>query len=157
MLALLACSSSPTPTTVPLANSVVQHDACVPLSHNSTPPAVYACTTNQDTVFATIVKDCSIPEKLTFQTTTRQLLVGLIDLKVISQGPMQYGDLRVLQTVATGTLDAQPVMMAALTFRKNGCVTDLVLWQDSGSDDIQTETLDSFTASASQIAKLLLK
>ncbi len=153
---LLACSSQPAPTTVPLESVAVHHEACKRLSGPLAKPVVYECRTNGSTLFATTLKDCSIPEKFTFQTTTRQLFVGLLGLKVISQDPVQIGNIRALQTVVTGTLDAEPVLMAAFTFRKQNCVTDIVLWQSAHAAHVSDESVSTFSRSSSQLTSSLL-
>jgi len=155
--ALLACSSTPAPTTVPLESVVVQSDACKRIANRPLSPVVYECQTSGNKIFATTLKDCSIPEKLTFQTTTRQLLVGMVGLKVISQEPVQFGATKTLQTVVTGTLDAEPVMMSTFTFRNSSCVTDIILWQGSSSSQTSTEKLADFTRSSSELTGILLR
>ncbi|MFN4896486.1 MAG: hypothetical protein ACK5GN_02325 [Pseudomonadota bacterium] len=153
---LTSCSSGSTPTTVPLESVAVHHEACKRLSGPLATPVVYECRSEGGRIFATTLKDCSIPEKFTFQTTTRQLFVGLIGLKVVSQEPVQIGSTRALQTVVSGTLDAEPVLMSAFTFRKRNCVTDIVLWQGSDSTQVATEKIDQFTRSSSQLTFHLL-
>jgi hypothetical protein len=154
--ALCACSAQPAPTTVPLESVAVHHEACRRLSGPLANPVVYECQTNGSTLFATTLKDCSIPEKFTFQTTTRQLFVGLLGLKVISQDPVHIGNTRALQTVVTGTLDAEPVLMSAFTFRKQNCVTDIVLWQSADSAQVSDESVSTFSRSTSQLTTSLL-
>jgi hypothetical protein len=154
--ALLACSSQPAPTTVPLESVAVHHQACKRLSGPLAAPAVYECQGSDSSLFATTLKDCSIPEKFTFQTTTRQLFVGLLGLRVISQEPVQIGNTKALQTVVTGTLDAESVLMAAFTFRKQNCVTDIVLWRGANSAHISDNSLATFARSTSQLTALLL-
>jgi hypothetical protein len=154
--AILACSSGPLPTTVPLESVAVRHDSCRRIAGSRAAPAVYECKTGQTKVFATTLKDCSIPEKFTFQTTTRQLFVGLLGLRVISQDAVQLGHTRALQTVVTGTLDAEPVVMSAFTFRQRECVTDIVLWQGSESEQVPAEKILAFTQSSTQLTTLLL-
>lgn len=117
---------------------------------------VYECQANGAKVFVTTLKDCSIPEKFTFQTTTRQLFVGLLGLKVVSQDPVLIGKTRALQTVVTGTLDAEPVLMSAFTFRKQNCVTDIVLWQSAASLQVSDDLLSIFSRSTSQLTARLL-
>lgn len=153
---LLACSAQPAPTTVPLESVAVHHDACRRLSGPLAKPVVYECQAIGSTVFATTLKDCSIPEKFTFQTTTRQLFVGLLGLKVISQEPVVIGNTRALQTVVAGTLDAEPVLMSAFTFRKQNCVTDIVLWQSTASPQVSEESASIFSRSTSQLTTSLL-
>lgn len=134
----------------------MHHAACRRLSGPLATPAVYECQANGLPLFATTLKDCSIPEKFTFQTTTRQLFVGLLGLKVVSQDPVQVGDTRALQTVVTGTLDAEPVLMSAFTFRKQNCVTDIVLWQRASSASFSEESVSTFSRSSSRLTTSLL-
>lgn len=153
---LAGCSSGPVPTTVPLESVAVQHDACHRLSGPLATPVVYKCQVDGTQIFVTTLKDCSIPEKFTFQTTTRQLFVGLLDLKVMRQESVQFGSTRALQTVVSGTLDAEPVLMSAFTFRRDNCVTDIVLWQGLSSAHPSPERTTDFTQSSLQLTTLLL-
>jgi hypothetical protein len=155
-LFVVGCSSGPVPTTVPLENVAVHHDACKRLSGPLATPVVYKCQVEGSQIFVTTLKDCSIPEKFTFQTTTRQLFVGLIGLKVISQESVLLGSTRALQTVVSGTLDAEPVLMSAFTFRKDACVTDVVLWQQAPSAHPSSEQTTAFTQSSLQLSTVLL-
>jgi len=117
---------------------------------------VYSCHASDTEIFVTTLKDCSIPEKFTFQTTTRQLFVGLLGLKVISQESVPFGQTKALQTVVTGTLDAEPVLMSAFTFRKDNCVTDIVLWQGAESTELASETITAFAQSSTRLTTSLL-
>lgn len=144
------------PTTVPLENVALHHDKCRRLSGPLATPVVYSCQASDAEIFVTTLKDCSIPEKSTFQTTTRQLFVGLIGLKVISQESVPFGKTRALQTVVIGTLDAEPVLMSAFTFRKDDCVTDIVLWQGAESTELASETITTFAQSSTRLTTSLL-
>jgi len=155
-LLLAACSSGPTPTTVPLESVAVKNDECRRLSGPLATPVVYKCRAESGAVFVTTLRDCSIPEKFTFQTTTRQLFVGLLGLRVLSQESIPLGKTRALQTVVTGTLDAEPVLMSAVTFRKDQCVTDVVLWQGLNSQEPPAEQVAAFTQSSSRLTSSLL-
>jgi hypothetical protein len=116
---------------------------------------LYSCRDGGEEIFVTSLKDCSIPEKFTFQTTTRQLFIGLMGLKVISQEPVTLGQTKALQTVVTGTLDAEPVIMSAFTFRRNRCVTDIVLWKSVPAVDPGPDSVSRFTNSSKQITASL--
>jgi hypothetical protein len=152
---LLACSSTPAPTTVPLESVALKADACSKISGPLATPVLYRCKDGDEEIFVTSLKDCSIPEKFTFQTTTRQLFIGLLGLKVISQDPVALGETKALQTVVTGTLDAEPVIMSAFTFRRNKCVTDIVLWRSVASVDPGADSVSRFTNSSKQITASL--
>jgi hypothetical protein len=103
------------------------------------------------------MKDCSIPEKFSFQATTRQLLVGLVGTKVARQTPVLVGGRKMLQSVITGTVDADPVILSTLTFRQANCVTDIVLWQSAGTEAVVPEDrLDAFAESTQKLTTSLL-
>lgn len=154
-LVLLACSSGPAPTTVPLESVALKADKCAKISGPLATPVLYRCGDGYETIFVTSLKDCSIPEKFTFQTTTRQLFVGLLGLKVVSQESVSLGDTKALQTVVTGTLDAEPVIMSAFTFRRNKCVTDIVLWRSTSSSEPEGDSVSDFTVSSKQLTNSL--
>jgi hypothetical protein len=139
----------------------VQSENCHQLSEKgvrfNTNPMVYSCAERgRDPFFVTTLRDCSVPEKLTFQTTTRQLLVGVLGLKVIKQEPVQIGTNKVLQTVASGSLDAEPVLLSTFTFRRDSCVTDLVLWRPLKSLEPDADIANDFTEAASRLTATLL-
>jgi hypothetical protein len=103
------------------------------------------------------MKDCSISEKSSFQATTRQLLVGLIGAKVARQTSVPVGDTNMLQSVITGTVDADPVILSTFTFRRTNCVTDIILWQSSEPGTaVAEERLDAFAESSKKLATSLL-
>jgi hypothetical protein len=116
---------------------------------------VYRCSTEGSPVFVTTVKDCSLAEKLTFQTTTRQLFVGVVGMQVVSQAPVSLGATHALQTVVTGTIDAEPVMMSSFTFRDGKCVDDIILWQGTKSAQPPLEQVEGFKSTTQRLAKTL--
>lgn len=118
---------------------------------------MYRCQTDGEDVFMTSLRDCSSSEKMSFQATTRQLFVGLMGLKVLSQEAVSLGDVKALQSVVRGTVDADPVVMATFTFRKNGCVTDLVIWQGTASDIADEELKSTFSSLSKNVADSLIQ
>jgi hypothetical protein len=104
----------------------------------------------------TTVKDCSIPEKFTFQATTRQLLVGVMDLTVMSQSPVAFNSSKALHSVVHGTMDVDPFIMSIYTFHQNDCVTDLVVWKGSSKEKPSTEDTNAFAAVSSSLAQRLV-
>lgn len=155
--ALIGCSSNSAPVTVPLKATTVVHEECSRLSKSSAPSVVYVCRSDAGPVFVATLKDCSIPEKFSFQATTRQLLVGLVGAKVAHQGPVSMGSLNMLQSVVTGTVDADPVIMSTFTYRNKSCVTDIVLWQGVPLEDLsQADKINRFTESSKKLATALL-
>jgi hypothetical protein len=108
-------------------------------------------------MFVATLKDCSIPEKFSFQATTRQLMVGLVGAKVARQAPVSMGKFNTLQSVVTGTMDAEPVMMSTFTYRNKECVTDIVLWQGVPADSLaQADKVSAFSDSSKRLASALL-
>jgi hypothetical protein len=118
---------------------------------------VYSCRSEVGPIFVATLKDCSIPEKFSFQATTRQLMVGLVGAKVAHQATVSMGTFNTLQSVVTGTIDAEPVMMSTFTYRKKECVTDIVLWQAVAPDSLsQSDKVSAFSESSKRLASALL-
>jgi hypothetical protein len=154
---LLGCSSGPMPVTVPLESTRLAHEDCRRLQESSAPSVVYSCQTDLGPIFVATLKDCSIPEKFSFQATTRQLMVGLVGAKVAHQGPVSMGTFNTLQSVVTGTIDAEPVIMSTFTYRNKDCVTDIVLWQGVSADDLaKADRVNAFSESSKKLASALL-
>lgn len=152
---LFGCSSTPPPTSISLGREQLQVHGCTKLSkHMST--VVYSCSTSSGPIFVSTLKDCSIDEKFTFQATTRQLLVGFVGLKVVSQEPVKLGSTPALQSVVQGALDADPIVMTTFTFRKDKCVTDLVLWRGNPNKDESESFIATFTRDSKTIADSLI-
>jgi hypothetical protein len=126
-------SSTPPPVSIPLSESALHELAKCDTLRGSKNPRIYRCDSDTDKVFVTAVKDCSIPEKFTFQATTRQLLVGVMDLTVITQEPALVNSTKTLQSVVHGTMDVDPFIMSIFTFNDRKCVTDLAVWKGFSS------------------------
>jgi hypothetical protein len=157
VLLLQGCSSTPNPVTVPIESTRLAHGDCHRLPKSSAPSVVYRCTSDVGPLFVATMKDCSIPEKFSFQATTRQLLVGLVGAKVARQTSVPVGDMKMLQSVITGTVDADPVVLSTFTFRQENCVTDIVLWQSAGTQaTVPEERLSAFAESSRKLATSLL-
>lgn len=96
--------------------------------------------------FVTVLRDCTISEKFSHRATTRQLLVGFTQLKVLNQEPIEVGPEKVLRSVVSGILDVDPVFISTFTLRRGSCVTDLVMWKQSNeAKDAIVGTLGSNT------------
>jgi hypothetical protein len=155
--ALSGCSSTPAPVTVPLESTRLEHEQCSKLSGSAAPAVVYSCKSDSGPIFVATLKDCSISEKFSFQATTRQLMVGLVGAKVAHQGPVNMGSFNTLQSVVTGTVDAEPVIMSTFTYRNKNCVTDIILWQGLSPQDISSdEKVSTFKESSKKLATALL-
>jgi hypothetical protein len=107
-------------------------------------------------MFVTTVKDCSIPEKFTFQATTRQLLVGVMDLTVISQEPETLHSVKTLHSIVHGTMDVDPFIMSIYTFHQNDCITDFVVWRGTSRGKPSADETAKFSGASSSIATNLI-
>ena len=148
-------SSTPPPKTVSIASSsTLENSRCEKTSNGG--GNLYRCESGVGPLFVTTVKDCSIPEKFTFQATTRQLLVGVVDLSVISQEPAAFDSRKALNSIIHGMMDVDPFIMSIFTFKEKDCVTDLVLWKGSGRDKPSTDETEQFSTAASALAQQLV-
>jgi len=154
---LAACSSgtSTPPVSVPLNQPEVREVKCEK-QRGSHGPNIYQCQSELGPMFVTTVKDCSIPEKFTFQATTRQLLVGVMDLTVISQEPETLNSVKTLHSIVHGTMDVDPFIMSIYTFHQNECITDLVVWRGTTHGKPSPDDTAKFCAVSSSIAKNLV-
>jgi hypothetical protein len=116
---------------------------------------MYRCESDIGPLFVTTVRDCTIPEKFTFQATTRQLLVGVVDLKVILQEPAVFDSLKSLHSLVHGTMDVDPFLMSIFTFHQGACVTDLLVWQGSTRETPSGPESSTFSAVTLNIASQL--
>lgn len=155
---LSACSSGPAnpPVSVPLNSPQIQESAHCEKQRGDHGANIYECESDLGPLFVTTVKDCSIPEKFTFQATTRQLLVGVVDLTVLTQEPMTFSSLKALHSVVHGTMDVDPFIMSIYTFHKNECVTDLVVWKGSSREKPSPEDTSKFAGVSTSIAQQLV-
>ena len=157
LVTILGCSSGSgtPPVSVPLPAPEVREIAnCLrePDRHGTN---IYRCQSSLGPLFVTTVKDCSIPEKFTFQATTRQLLVGVMDLTVIRQDPVTFHSLKALQSVVHGTMDVDPFIMSIYTFHQIDCVTDLVIWKGSSREKPSADETSTFANESSSLAQRL--
>lgn len=156
---LTACSGSsgPPPETLPI-NSATLNDASRCQKTNGVGGAsnLYRCESDSGPIFVTTLKDCSIPEKFTFQATTRQLLVGVMDLAVETQEPVKFDSTKALHSVVSGTMDADPFLMSIFTFHEGPCLTDLVLWRGRSASKPSKEDSIQFGDVTSKLAQRLV-
>jgi hypothetical protein len=154
---LTGCSSGPAnpPVSVPLNPPEAREVQCEK-QRSLHGPNIYQCQSELGPMFVTTVKDCSIPEKFTFQATTRQLLVGVMDLTVISQEPQTLNSVKTLHSIVHGTMDVDPFIMSIYTFHQNECITDLVVWRGSSHGKPSADDTAKFSEVSSSIAKNLV-
>lgn len=150
---LCGCSSKKAPVPVKLGSQALDLQSCKPLSRSGGESLIYGCDAAHGRLFMTSLKDCTTPEKFTFQATTRQLLVGFVGLRVLSQESVTLGEEKALQTVARGTLDAAPVVLSTLTFRKNGCVHDMIFWREVASGESDDEVQAPISGESRKVAE----
>ena len=137
LLTLLGCSSTPTPSSPSLHFNKPSDVTCREASFSSRNPLVYACTIGKDTashnraVFVTAISDCSLPEPLSLNASTRKLLVGLVNTTILDQSSVSRGVEKTLVTLVSGIMDAEPIVMVTFTRRNHSCIEDVVAWQRS--------------------------
>lgn len=155
---LPGCSSGPgnPPVSVPLPAPEVRKIANCSREPDENGTNIYKCPSALGPLYVTTVKDCSIPEKFTFQATTRQLLVGVMDLTVMSQTPIAFDSSKALHSVVHGTMDVDPFLMSIYTFHQNDCVTDLVVWKGSSREKPSNEDVSTFANASSSLAQRLV-
>lgn len=161
LLFFVGCGGSsslgPPPEALPIESFDLSESAvCTSSEQISSTPPVYRCKTDSGVVFVSNLKDCSVSEKFSFQATTRQLFVGMTGLTVLSQQPVSFGERKALQTLVTGTLDAQPLAVSTFTFREGGCVTDVVMWRAEERPLTSSENSGSFSRLSQSIAEHLV-
>lgn len=158
LMTVAGCSSGPSnpPVSVPLPSPELREVANCSREPDRYGTNIYRCQSSLGPLFVTTVKDCSIPEKFTFQATTRQLLVGVMDLTVVSQGPVTFHSLKALHSVVHGTMDVDPFLMSIYTFHQNDCVTDLVVWKGSSGQKPSVDDTETFSNESSSLAQRLV-
>ncbi len=116
---------------------------------------MYICDSNSGPLFVTAVRQCGIPEKLSYQATTRQLLVGMTNLELLSQTPVSIADTKALRSTFRGVIDADTVLAATFTQREDDCITDLVVWKATSPSLSSSEEIDPFNLAATEIATMI--
>jgi hypothetical protein len=136
-LILVGCSSTPKPSSSALHFNKRSDVTCNEAPFSSREPTVYACTTEKSNasdnpiVFITAISDCSLPEPLTLNASTRKLLVGLVNTTILEQRTVNRGAEKNLLTLVSGIMDAEPIVMATFTHRNRSCIEDVIVWQRS--------------------------
>ncbi len=100
----------------------------------------------------TAMQQCGVSEKLSYQATTRQLLVGMTKLNLIDQTSISIEDARLLRSIFRGLIDADTILGASFTKRSGDCITDLVVWRVSASEHQSAAEVDTFTRAATELA-----
>lgn len=91
----------------------------------------------------TAIKECEqkkIPSPL---VATRQLLVGLKDIRIESQENTTVADRPALRTQVKARLEEHPLDLLTYTLSYDNCVYDFVLWRSApGTGQDSAHTLD---------------
>ena len=158
---LAGCGGSgiagPDPVAIPIPQRSLSDAAeCQSVEQIESSPPVYRCQQSNGPVFVATLRDCQVSEKFSFQATTRQLFVGVTGLKVLSQAPVAFGERKALQTMVTGTLDAQPLSVSTFTYREHGCVNDVVVWRSEVGSLVEAGSSQAFAALSQSLAERVL-
>ncbi len=149
-------STAPTPTLLPLTNETLSSTpGCYHVSSERAGLPVSTCETPHGSLFVTAMQQCGVPDKFSYQATTRQLLVGFTNLELLSQAPVPIGDTKALRSTFRGMIDAETILGATFTHRSDDCITDLVVWKLAPSPPYTPEEIDIFTRDATELASKL--
>lgn len=146
-------STAPAPALLPLTNEMLSSArGCRHISSEGAELPVSVCETPHGSLFVTAMQQCGVPDKFSYQATTRQLLVGITNLEFVNQTPVPIGDRKVLRSTFRGMIDAEKILGATFTHRSDGCITDLVVWKLAPSPLNAPEEIDIFTRDATELA-----
>ncbi|MCO6430030.1 MAG: hypothetical protein J5J00_04160 [Deltaproteobacteria bacterium] len=132
-LLLISCSASaPPPQSLQLKTSRGDFEWTVRLLQED--PYIYTLTIPQSDspVFMTALKKCNIKKGVSTSALARELLVGMKAIEIERQEHLQRVEPAILFSTMRAELDRLPINLAAYSLRKEGCITDLVLWSERG-------------------------
>ena len=115
---------------------------CSPVNSSGQAGSV-VCTADGLQAFATTVEECGISDKFTTRATTRQLLVGLTDIKFLSQDAATYGDNRGLLSIISAKYDIDPINLVVFSSRTDNCVKDTIVWKQASLEAEENKDLSS--------------
>jgi hypothetical protein len=146
-------SSAPAPALLALSDETTSKiPECHPMSTHTEAPLVSRCATSSGPLFVTAMRQCGVPDKFSYQATTRQLLVGITGLEFIDQSPVSIDGTKALRSTFRGVLDADTILGATFTQRNGDCITDLIIWRATSSALHSPEQIESFTQAATEVA-----
>lgn len=99
--------------------------------------------------YFTSIQDCRQSHSSSAEVTTRQLLVGLSDIRIAKQRHVEINAQPVLFSELEARLDSQPLRIACYSIKDQSCVTDMVLWGDQ-SNELPEDELHSFVGTVLQ-------
>jgi hypothetical protein len=113
---------------------------------------------NKQDAFITCVRECGLDHKRpSLVATTRRLLVGLNSLEILDQKETNLDGQDVIASRIKGRIDDQPILLATYSVSHQDCVTDVVGWIFSTSDQptSNVKLTDLVEPVATQVAKEL--
>jgi hypothetical protein len=96
-----------------------------------------------------------VEEKIAYQATTRQLLIGLGQLQQLNQTPVEIAGSKSLRTIFRGILDADALLVANFTARSEDCIIDLVVWRRTVSSSDTGHVVQAFIEDATSLASVV--
>lgn len=132
---MTACSlgSSEKGHPIPLSSDLAhgnQSETLRPIGHASEDSPAYRLSTPGGDVFALAVEECHNNLEASQIATTRRLLVGLENLRAVSQRQVPLDGHSILESHFTATLDTVPLELVCYSIHEAGCVRDLVVWTE---------------------------
>lgn len=101
----------------------------------------------------TAIKDCENKKSRSALVSTRQLLVGMKDIKIVSQNEISLNDTHALRTHVRARLENHALDLLTYTVPDQSCLFDFVLWRSSVDQDSGANA--SLLASDQDLARFL--
>ena len=93
--------------------------------------------------YATALKECKLKKSADSASTTRQLMVGLKNIKILREENFLYADKRVFFKHFAAELDEHSLHLLSFSARENDCVFDTVIWSNDYSPGSVINSLGS--------------
>lgn len=94
---------------------------------------VYLVGSGDSRTFASVVEECRDEVPGSLKASTRRLLVGLKDIKVMSEERRTFLGKPLLVATSSATLDSLPILVKTFSLVRGTCVVDLVFWTQKES------------------------
>ena len=127
LFALSSCAlfSGPSSTSLPLQNADTAG-----WKELQTSPYVYEISNGSSgSTFLTAIKECEQKKQISPLVATRQLLVGLKEIRIESQETTTVAKIPTLRTQVRARLEDRPLDLLTYTLSHERCVYDFVLWR----------------------------
>ena len=80
-------------------------------------------------MYLTAIRSCAVTkERTSAAATTRQLIVGLENLRILNQQPVRIAQQEVLVSSLQASLEQTPLKIECYTLRRGKCTLDLAAW-----------------------------